>query len=849
MRIQLRRKTATEWSFTDPVLLSGEIGVNVSTTPASFKIGDGVNTWSTLEYAGGDGAGSGGDYDASAVAITGGTITGTTISGLTVTTSTGTLTIANAKTLTVSQNVTLTSDGTGTRTLNIGAGGALGTAAFTAATAYEAALGNPSTNGYLLSKSTSGTVTWVAPGTGSGDALTSGTLAQFAPTTSAQLASVISDENGSGKLLFAAGTIAITAAKTLTVSNSLTLTATDGSTLAIGGGGTLGTNAYTSTAYAPLASPALTGTPVAPTAGAGTNTTQIATTAYVLTARGARTQEVDTRDYPSTIDLTGGSSSTAGLNTAISDANSAHIPLFAANGHYIIDGSTFNGTTNSLIGVAGAVGYAYPPSQLKIRGQSRGVVNYVTGAYVGGVVFDARTATGASGTHPMVLAFAAHQEITDYTLDASEWVSLGVMVEDLFIFLPSNSTFGGISMHNCMQGRAQNVSVWSAGVGSTAVPAVSTHAQSVGIIFPAHLNNAECFCGSNTFYGLYDGFWTGEHLEISDTLSLWCKNGVRIRFAAHGPRGNIDSERCERMLIVDSAVASDTPIHVYMNGEIGAQAGDPYSPAGTGAGIYDPNNHLRGEIKYAALVDAFGDDIPVSGGSNCNVINDLTKVENVSLTAGSGISVSGSYPAFTIAATGGGGGPTTIVSDAFTGTNGTSISGRAPSPTTAGSNWVINSGAWTIQGNQARQSTHGDVNYLLSVDCGVSDGTISADVVIPNTALFSFAAGVAFRVVDNNNYCIAALSADGTFTVYKVETGTPSQIGTQSTGNTITPSSTTSISVVLSGTSIIAKIDGVTKVSTASVFQSTATKHGLYTYSGSTGFTTQEFDNFLVTTP
>lgn len=43
----------------------------------------------------------------------------------------------------------------------------------------------------------------------------------------------------------------------------------------------LGSNAYTSTAYAPLASPDLTGTPTAPTATSGTNTTQIATTAFV----------------------------------------------------------------------------------------------------------------------------------------------------------------------------------------------------------------------------------------------------------------------------------------------------------------------------------------------------------------------------------------------------------------------------------------------------------------------------------------------------------------------------------------------------------------------------------------
>lgn len=42
------------------------------------------------------------------------------------------------------------------------------------------------------------------------------------------------------------------------------------------------TSASASSTYAPLASPALTGTPTAPTAAAGTNTTQLATTAYVV---------------------------------------------------------------------------------------------------------------------------------------------------------------------------------------------------------------------------------------------------------------------------------------------------------------------------------------------------------------------------------------------------------------------------------------------------------------------------------------------------------------------------------------------------------------------------------------
>lgn len=77
-------------------------------------------------------------------------------------------------------------------------------------------------------------------------------------------------------------TLTLADGKTLTANNSLTLSGTDSSTLNIGTGGTLGSNAFTSTAFAPLASPALTGTPTAPTAAVNTNTTQLATTAFVI---------------------------------------------------------------------------------------------------------------------------------------------------------------------------------------------------------------------------------------------------------------------------------------------------------------------------------------------------------------------------------------------------------------------------------------------------------------------------------------------------------------------------------------------------------------------------------------
>lgn len=75
--------------------------------------------------------------------------------------------------------------------------------------------------------------TWagITPGTGVGTFL--------ATPSSANLAAALTDENGSGKAIFAAGTLAITSGKTATFSNTLTFTGTDSSSVAFGAGGTV----------------------------------------------------------------------------------------------------------------------------------------------------------------------------------------------------------------------------------------------------------------------------------------------------------------------------------------------------------------------------------------------------------------------------------------------------------------------------------------------------------------------------------------------------------------------------------------------------------------------------------
>ncbi len=136
-----------------------------------------------------------------------GVATATSLNGLTITTSSGTVTIANGKTLTVSNTLTFT--GTDASTLNIGTGGTLGTAAFTAATAYAPAAGSTSittlgtiatgtwqgsviapaylgTGTSITTKFLRGDGTWVTLNAGTGDLLAANNLSDLANAATAR---------------------------------------------------------------------------------------------------------------------------------------------------------------------------------------------------------------------------------------------------------------------------------------------------------------------------------------------------------------------------------------------------------------------------------------------------------------------------------------------------------------------------------------------------------------------------------------------------------------------------------------------------------------------------------------
>lgn len=120
----------------------GTLGTTTSIPKSVVGLGNVENT--ALSTWGGStnittvGSISAGTWNATAIADgkIASALTGKTYNGLTITTSTGTLTIAASKTLTVNNTIAISATNDSNSGLNIGGGGTLGSAAFTASTAY-----------------------------------------------------------------------------------------------------------------------------------------------------------------------------------------------------------------------------------------------------------------------------------------------------------------------------------------------------------------------------------------------------------------------------------------------------------------------------------------------------------------------------------------------------------------------------------------------------------------------------------------------------------------------------------------------------------------------------------------
>ncbi len=49
-KVVIRNGTESQWISSNPVLLEGEVGITMDTTPKKFKIGNGTSAWNDLPY-------------------------------------------------------------------------------------------------------------------------------------------------------------------------------------------------------------------------------------------------------------------------------------------------------------------------------------------------------------------------------------------------------------------------------------------------------------------------------------------------------------------------------------------------------------------------------------------------------------------------------------------------------------------------------------------------------------------------------------------------------------------------------------------------------------------------------
>jgi hypothetical protein len=346
----------------------------------------------------------------------------------------------NAKGLVTAASATTITPAIGSVTgLGTGVGAALVTAVGSA--------GAPVVNGGSLGTPASGTLTNCTgyPTTGLG--LTSGNLSQFAATTSLQLAGVISDETGSGSLVFAntptlvtpvlgvatatsVNKVAITApttSATLTIANGATLTASATATVSGTNTGDNAVNALysglvTNATHTGDATGATALTLATVNANVGSFGSATQSVAFTVNAKGLVTAASATTITPAIGSVTGlGTGVGAALVTAIGSAGS---PVL--NGGAL--GTPASGVATNLTGTASGLTAGTVTTNANLTGDVTSVGNATTlansgvtaGVYsMANIVVDAKGRITMAGNSSLGNSLVAIQNIPSMAADES----------------------------------------------------------------------------------------------------------------------------------------------------------------------------------------------------------------------------------------------------------------------------------------------------------------------------------------------------------------------------------------------------------------------------------------------
>ena len=188
---------------------------------------------------------------------------------------------------------------------------------------------------------------------------------------------------------------------------------------------------------------------------------------------------------------------------------------------------------------------------------------------------------------------------------------------------------------------------------------------------------------------------------------------------------------------------------------------------------------------------------------------------------------------------GGAASATILISDGFSGTDGTSINGRTPD-TVGSATWAeVFAPAPVIDTNQIKAGAA--AASAAHISCGVADFTVTVDYTYRGENFN----GILVRSSDSSNY-YRIYHDTGNWTFQKRAAGSNSTLAT--VAQTLTSGVTYTLKVVCSGTTLAFYVDNVLKSEqTGQTFNQTATRAGVL-LSNSSG-TVSRFDNFKITNP
>ena len=178
---------------------------------------------------------------------------------------------------------------------------------------------------------------------------------------------------------------------------------------------------------------------------------------------------------------------------------------------------------------------------------------------------------------------------------------------------------------------------------------------------------------------------------------------------------------------------------------------------------------------------------------------------------------------------------TTLVSDTFTGTDGTNLTAHT-ADVNQGTGWIANTGTITLLSNQAH-CTSGFPYY--SIDAGQASVTLTADITLSGTA----ACGLSGRVSDAlNTWDIDISTSAGTMTltIYEQVAGVFTARAQVSFPD---PGGPYGLKAVFSGTNVIAAVGNNETSYGSATSNQTITKHGINLGPGWSA------DNFKITNP